>query len=102
MALSCGLLDGTIPADWIAGITCSNVFMNPKFGKVDHVLSITAAALTGLYGKLVGPYWDCTSSPNDSFIQRLMNQALRLYPAGEARESCKSVVCHRSEFVFGR
>lgn len=102
MALSCGLLDGTIPADWIAGITCSNVFMNPKFGKVDHVLSITAAALTGLYGKLVGPYWDCTSSPSDSFIQRLMNQALRLYPAGEARESCKSVVCHRSEFVFGR
>ncbi|PVH68463.1 alpha/beta-hydrolase [Cadophora sp. DSE1049] len=92
VALSCGLLDGTIPADWIAGITCSNVFMNPKFGKVNHLLSITAAVLTGLYGKLVGSYWDCASSLNDSFIQRLMNQALRLYPAGDARESCNSFV----------
>ena len=29
VTLSSGLLDGTIPADWIQGITCSQVFMNP-------------------------------------------------------------------------
>ncbi|TAQ91395.1 hypothetical protein B7494_g351 [Chlorociboria aeruginascens] len=29
VAFSSGLLDGTIPAAWIKGITCSQVFMNP-------------------------------------------------------------------------
>ncbi|PWY90103.1 FAD/NAD(P)-binding domain-containing protein [Aspergillus heteromorphus CBS 117.55] len=99
LALSCGLLDGTIPSKWIQGITASMVFMNPKFGKVDSLLS---GFPTSLYEHLVSPYWDCTSSRNDTYFQSLLNQALRLYPQGEARESCRSVVCHRSELVFGR
>ncbi|PYH96670.1 FAD/NAD(P)-binding domain-containing protein [Aspergillus ellipticus CBS 707.79] len=99
LALSCGLLDGTIPSRWIQGITASMVFMNPKFGKVDSLLS---GFPTSLYTRLVSPYWDCSSSRNDTYFQSLLNQALRLYPQGEARESCRSVVCHRSELVFGR
>ncbi|KAI2894196.1 CAZyme family AA3 [Aspergillus niger] len=99
LALSCGLLDGTIPSDWIQGITASMVFMNPKFGKVDSLLSRFP---TSLYARLVSPYWDCTSSRNDTYIQSLLNQALRFYPQGEVGESCRSVVCHRSELVFGR
>ncbi|KAJ3455563.1 hypothetical protein MRS44_017045 [Fusarium solani] len=99
IALACGLLDGTIPGDWIRGITCSMVFMNPKFGKVDHLLSRFPV---DLYSKLVSSYWDCCSSRNDTYVQQLLNQVLRLYPAGDARETCRSVVCHRSEFVFGR
>lgn len=98
-ALACGLLDGTIPGDWIQGITCSMVFMNPKFGKVNHLLSNFP---TALYGKLISSYWDCCSSRNDTYLQQLINQLLRLYPAGQARESCRSVVCHRSELAFGR
>ena len=98
-AIACGLLDGTIPGDWIRGITCSMVFMNPKFGKVHHLLSKFPVAL---YGKLISSYWDCCSSRNDTYLQQLINQLLRLYPVGQARESCRSVVCHRSELVFGR
>ncbi|RAL05213.1 FAD/NAD(P)-binding domain-containing protein [Aspergillus ibericus CBS 121593] len=99
LALACGLLDGTIPSEWIQGITASMVFMNPKFGKVNSLLS---GFPTSLYARLVSPYWDCTSSRNDTYIQSFLNQALRLYPGGDARESCRSVVCHRSELVFGR
>jgi hypothetical protein len=99
LALACGLLDGTIPGDWIRGITCSMVFMNPKFGKIDQLLSRFPV---DLYGKFVSSYWDCCSIRNDTFVQRLLNKVLRLYPAGDARETCRSVVCHRSEFVFGR
>lgn len=99
IALSCGLLDGTIPGDWIQGMTCSMVFMNPKFGKVNHLLSSFPVEL---YGNLVSSYWDCSSSRHDSLTQRLINQLLRFYPAGEARETCRSVVCHRSELIFGR
>lgn len=99
LALACGLLDGTIPADWIQGMTASMVFMNPKFGKVDHILSRVPSTL---YSRLIGSFWDCTSSPNDTLVQRLMNQVLRFYPSGDARETCRSVVCHRSQVVFGR
>ncbi|KAL2126285.1 hypothetical protein VTI74DRAFT_1264 [Chaetomium olivicolor] len=98
-ALACGLLDGTIPGDWIRGITCSMVFMNPKFGMVNQLLSNLPVKL---YSKLVSPYWDCTSSRNDTYLQRLINQLLRFYPVGDPRETCRSVVCHRSELVFGR
>lgn len=98
-ALSCGLLDGTIPADWIKAITASMVFMNPKFGKINQLIS---GFPVGLYSRLISPYWDCCSSPDDTLIQRALNQVLRLYPAGSARETCKSAVCHRSSLVFGR
>ena len=99
LALSCGLLDGTIPGSWIKGITASMVFMDPKFGKVNQLLS---GFPTGLYSKLISPWWDCSSSREDTYVQRAVNQALRLYPVGEARETCRSVVCHRSSLVFGR
>jgi hypothetical protein len=102
IALSCGLLDGSIPAQWIRGITASMVFMNPKFGKVNYLVSRISDFPVGLYSKLVGSWWDCRSSPKDTYVQRVLNQALRLYPAGSPRETCRSVVCHRSELVFGR
>lgn len=98
-ALSCGLLDGTIPADWVKGVTASMVFMNPKFGKINHLLS---GFPTNLYSRLISPWWDCNSTPDDTLIQRFVNQALRFYPVGIARETCRSVVCHRSSLVFGR
>lgn len=39
LAFACGLLDGTIPGEWLLGATCSAVFMNPRFGKVNHFAS---------------------------------------------------------------
>jgi hypothetical protein len=99
IALSCGLLDGTIPGEWIQGITASMVFMHPKFGKINHLMSVFP---TNVYSKLVDSWWDCTSTQDDTFVQRIINQALRFYPVGSARETCQSVVCHRSSLVFGR
>ncbi|KAM0248026.1 hypothetical protein ACHAQJ_009631 [Trichoderma viride] len=99
VVIACGLLDGTIPGDWIRGMTCSMVFMNPKFGKINSILS---AFPVDIYSKLVSSYWDCCSSPNDTYVQQTLNQILRFYPAGNRREICRSVVCHRSELVFGR
>ncbi|KAL7909362.1 hypothetical protein GGI35DRAFT_479634 [Trichoderma velutinum] len=99
LALACGLLDGTIPGDWIRGITCSMVFMNPKFGKFNNIFS---AFPVDVYSNLVSSYWDCRSSPSDGYFQQLLNQMLRFYPTGNREEICRSVVCHRSELVFGR
>lgn len=102
MALSMGLLDGTIPADRIRGITASNVFMNPKFATVNMIKANTPISLTTIYEKLGGEWFSCSSNENDSLVQQFLNQILRFYPVGSRREICNSVVCHRSELVFGR
>jgi hypothetical protein len=102
VALSMGLLDGTIPADRIRGITASNVFMNPKFAKVNMIKAKAPISLTTIYEKLGGQWFSCSSDENDSLVQRFLNQILRFYPVDSRREICNSVVCHRSELVFGR
>ncbi|KAH7143579.1 hypothetical protein EDB81DRAFT_947639 [Dactylonectria macrodidyma] len=102
VALSSGLLDGTIPASWLAGITASNVFMNPRFAKVNYLKSILPIGADDIYEKAVGSWFDCSSGSGDGLTQRALNQLLRFYPVGDADEICKSVVCHRSSLVFGR
>lgn len=99
LSLACGLLDGTITAEGVRGITASMVFMNPRFGKVNHVLSQLP---TSVYERLIGGWWDCVGSQEDSLLHKAVAQLLRLYPVGSARETCRSDVCHRSELVFGR
>jgi hypothetical protein len=101
-ALSIGLLDGTIPAGWIKGITASNVFMNPIFAKVNHTIASLPIPMNSIYNKVAGSWFSCASSPDDSLIQRTLNQVLRFYPVGKRAELCDSVVCHRSSLVFGR
>ena len=102
VALSCGLLDGKIDAKYIKGITASNVFMNPKFAAVNMVKASAPIPMNGIYNAVAGSWFNCTSSKQDGYIQQAINQALRLYPVGERREICNSVVCHRSSLVFGR
>jgi hypothetical protein len=102
IALSMGLLDGTITAECIKGITASNVFMNPKFASVNMLKGGFPISFTGLYERLVGHWFSCISTPEDTVVQRILNQALRFYPVGSRRELCNSVICHRSELVFGR
>ncbi|KAJ5153414.1 uncharacterized protein N7482_009892 [Penicillium canariense] len=102
VALSMGLLDGSIPAGWIKGITASNVFMNPIFANVNRAKASLPIPLNSLYNKLAGSWFSCTSSLGDSLIQQILNQVLRFYPVGSKAEICDSVVCHRSSLVFGR
>jgi hypothetical protein len=102
VALASGLLDGTIPRQWISGVTASQVFMNPQFAKVNFLKANLRPSLSLVYKLLQGSWFDCSSSPQAGYIQQAMNQALRFYPVGPRDEICNSVVCHRSSLVFGR
>lgn len=102
VALSAGLLDGTVKSKWISGLTASQVFFNPMFGTVNKIKASLPIPLTSIYRLLAGNWFSCISTEHDSLIQRLLNQVVRLYPVGSPREICNSVVCHRSELVFGR
>lgn len=102
VAFATGLLDGTIPAGWIRGITCSQTFMNPIWQTLNLIKATAGPVpLDRLYRLLAGTWFSCSTSPDDTRLQRLINQALRLYPAPR-RELCNNAACHRATFVFGR
>ncbi|KJZ79281.1 hypothetical protein HIM_01432 [Hirsutella minnesotensis 3608] len=101
VALACGLLDGTIPASWILGITCSQVFMNPLWSLLNTIKAASPIPLDKLYWMLAGQWYDCRTSANDGLVQRVLNQLLRFYPE-ERREMCTNATCHRATFLFGR
>lgn len=101
-ALSSGLLDGTIPSKWLSGLTASQVFFNPIFGVVNKIKASMPIPMTTLYKLVAGQWFSCISTENDTLVQQLLNQVTRLYPVESTKEICNSVVCHRSELVFGR
>lgn len=103
VALSAGLLDGTIPASWVLGLSCSQVFMNPVWTPANMVKALAGPLpLDRVYGMAAGTWFSCTTSADDSVLQRLVNQALRLVSAGRRAETCSSAACHRVSLVFGR
>lgn len=57
--------------------------------------------LTRAYRLIGGNWFNCTSSEDDTLLQRSIDQLLRFYPV-EPREMCNNVACHRTSFVFGR
>jgi hypothetical protein len=103
VAFSSGLLDGTIPASWVLGVTCSQVFMNPIWQTLNMIKVLAGPVpLDKLYTWLAGTWFSCSSTgPDDTLVQRFVNQLLRFYP-DERRELCNSAACHRTTFVFGR
>jgi hypothetical protein len=100
VAMAAGLLDGTITG--IGGLTTSQVFMQPWFAKVNQLKARIDPPIPTVYNKLFGPWFDTISGKDDSIVDDLINTSLRCYPVGAKEELCKSVVCHRSELVFGR
>lgn len=101
VAFSCGLLDETIPAHWVKGITASAVFMNPKWATINLAKALFPIPLDQVYKAAAGDWYSCNSSRGDSLVQQFINQALRFYPVAPS-EICNSVTCHRASFVFGR
>ncbi|CAK7201000.1 hypothetical protein SEUCBS139899_003701 [Sporothrix eucalyptigena] len=104
VALATGLLDGTIPVDWLLGLSCSQVFMNPIWNGANMLKASTGTSkfpLDKVYGAVCGSWFGCGTSPHDALSQRLLNQALRLMPDAR-RELCRSAVCHRITLVYGR
>ncbi|KAH9904732.1 glucose-methanol-choline oxidoreductase [Xylariomycetidae sp. FL2044] len=102
VAFAAGLLDGTIPARWIKGVTCSQVFMNPIWNTM-NMIKILAMPVPAdrVYRMLCGHWFSCSTSKDDSLLQRALNEALRLMP-DERRELCNNASCHRTTLVFGR
>ncbi|KAH6684085.1 hypothetical protein B0J14DRAFT_646000 [Halenospora varia] len=102
VAFSCGLLDGTIPADWILGISCSQVFFNPVWSTLNMAKVLAGPVpFDKLYKMLGGSWFSCSSSTDDSYFQQMLNQVLRFYP-DERKEICNNVSCHRCSLIFGR
>ncbi|KAK5653272.1 hypothetical protein OQA88_9171 [Cercophora sp. LCS_1] len=103
IGLASGLLDGTIPSHWIAGITASNVFMHPRFAKTNYVLASLSLAPTAIFEKMGDAWYDCNrGGASDNVFQQFLTRATRAYPVGSADETCTSDVCHRSSLCFGR
>lgn len=102
VAFSSGLLDGTIPASWVRGVTCSQVFMNPIWNTPNMIkASAGPIPLDRLYGLVAGHWFSCSTSRDDSLVQRGLNQLLRFLPDAR-REICNSASCHRVSLTFGR
>ncbi|KAH0562026.1 hypothetical protein GP486_003271 [Trichoglossum hirsutum] len=102
LATATGLLDGTIPAEWIAGITASAIFLHPIFGRINQIKASLPISPAKLYGAMVGGWYNCVSGSEDRWVQRVLDQALRFYPVGGWGEVCRDVCCKRCELVFGR
>jgi len=102
VAFSGGLLDGTIPADWIKGITCSQVFMNPVWATLNLFKALAGPIpFDKLYSMFGGNWFSCSSTKDDSYFQQFVNQILRFYPDYRS-EICNNVSCHRCSLIFGR
>lgn len=102
VAFSCGLLDGTIPTEWIKGISCSQVFFNPIWATLNLFKACAGPIpFDKLYNAFGGKWFSCSSSKDDSYFQQLVNQILRFYPDSRS-EICNNVSCHRCSLIFGR
>ncbi|KAI1438703.1 glucose-methanol-choline oxidoreductase [Xylaria sp. CBS 124048] len=102
VAFSTGLLDGTIPASWIKGVTCSQVFMNPIWNSM-NMIKILALPIPAdrLYRFFAGDWFSCSTGEDDSYLQKALNELLRFMP-DERKEICNNASCHRISLVFAR
>ncbi|KAI1174020.1 glucose-methanol-choline oxidoreductase [Nemania sp. FL0916] len=102
VALSAGLLDGTIDAKWVKGVTCSQVFMNPIWNCM-NLIKILALPIPAdrLYRFFAGSWFSCTTGKDDSYVQKALNELLRLMP-DDRKEICNNATCHRISLVFAR
>jgi pimeloyl-ACP methyl ester carboxylesterase len=99
VALATGLLDGTIPAEWVLGITASQVFMNPVWSIRNRFKA--TIPLTKIYSLFNGHWMQCGESAGGKRRCSMMDQFLRFQPE-DGHERCNSAACHRVTFVFGR
>lgn len=102
MALASGLLDGTIPAEWVSGITASQVFMNPILAYPTHSAFLGTERALRLQKSLFGSWFSLRASSDDSLGQRILSQALRAVQVLDEKELCNNATCHRVTFTLGR
>lgn len=102
LALASGLLDGTIPAEWVAGITASQVFTNPVLAYPTQSTFLWTGLARRLHRNLFGNWFSVRASSEDSLGQRLVSQALRAVQLLDDKELCNNATCHRVTFTLGR
>ncbi|KAH8723205.1 hypothetical protein GQ44DRAFT_774258 [Phaeosphaeriaceae sp. PMI808] len=101
IATGLALLTGAVQAEWLTGMTCSQVFTNLRFGYINRIKSGTQL-LVIVYKALAGNWFPSDSSSASPIFQRLVDVLLRFYPVGARKEICDSTVCRRCSLVFGR
>jgi hypothetical protein len=104
ISTSIALLTGIVKADWIQGMTVSQVFCNLRYSK-DNMFKARHPSLMRAYRAIGGDWFPSESSPEDltsSPQQFLVDQILRFYPMGSTAEICNNSACHRTSLVFGR
>lgn len=102
MALASGLLDGTISAEWVSGITASQVFMNPTLAYPTYSAFFGTEMVRRLQKSLFGSWFSLRASTDDSLGQRIVSQALRALQVLDEKELCNNATCHRVTFTLGR
>jgi hypothetical protein len=100
VALGIGLLDGTIAAGSMLGVTANSVFINEVFSYWNALKGRTTA-LIRLYEVLAGNWFPVATSNTSPLFQRLLDILLRFYPVRHRRDICTSSTCHRCSFGFG-
>lgn len=99
-ALASGLLDSTIPSQWIRGVVASQFFLHPLVSTLNQWKAWLP--LVSIYRMLAGTWYACDSKADGDLVQRLLNQLLRFYPHSSREELCTSNLCHRADLPFGR
>jgi len=94
-ALAMGLLDGTITG--VGGLTASQVFMHPVFAKVNKFKAKVGLTFPWVYEHAVGPWFPMVSMEKPTAFEQL----LRGYPVHGMQDYCRSIICRRSQVVFG-
>src|SRR6266498_2991176 len=92
-----GLLDGKIE-----GVGCligSQVAMHPILGFWNNV-KMHLQVLPLWRHVLRQTEFDVRTSPNTSFLNKVVNQLLRFYPVPR-NQTCRSALCHRASLCYG-
>ncbi|KAL1635047.1 hypothetical protein SLS58_010442 [Diplodia intermedia] len=109
VATAIGLLDGTVPAAWLAGLAVTQVFAHLVFGRW-NALKAGNPCLPRAYAGIAGSPWfpmaagegEKETKTAAAAVQRAIDQALRFYPVEGGAEVCRSAVCHRFSLTYGR
>ncbi|PWY87442.1 FAD/NAD(P)-binding domain-containing protein [Aspergillus heteromorphus CBS 117.55] len=100
VALSMGLLDGTIDGTKILGITSSAVFMHQVFAYWNSVKAMSPV-LVWAYEFLAGKSFPIGNPNRNGVIQKVLDVLIRFYPVAHRRDLCTSTTCRRTTFAFG-
>jgi hypothetical protein len=99
LALASGMLDGSIDAGLVSGITASQVFLHPVLRPANAVKA--RLPFLGIYRLLCGGYFSCNASRHDPILQQCLTQILRIHPTRQKQDVCSSATCLRSSLAFG-